>query len=127
MISNTSYEVRIFDAVASSWNGLGMLIPGKLIYNKTEIAHPSHKVENYLESCTEYFWTVRAHFLLDSRPQVTEWSGGYTAYYAPWVLRRTEENSWLKKGQSVSSEWFYLPFKTPCTSISSSEESIYRH
>ncbi len=47
--------------------------PGELVYSRTGLPGPSHRVETPLEPSTQYFWTVRARFKINGRSRVTEW------------------------------------------------------
>lgn len=48
--------------------------PGETVCHRDGLTRPEHRLENPLAPDARYFWTVRAHFLLDGRPRVTEWS-----------------------------------------------------
>jgi len=64
--------------------------PGAVIYRRTDLLESSHRVEQRLQPCGRYFWTVRAHFRLDGWPRVTEWMGAYGVFptLKPWEARR---------------------------------------
>jgi hypothetical protein len=47
----------------------------RLIYTRSNLERPEHRLEQSLAPRTVYTWSVRAHFELDGRPQHTEWSG----------------------------------------------------
>lgn len=47
--------------------------PSQLIYTRSELPEPSHRVETVLERSTHYFWTVRARFELNGVTRVTPW------------------------------------------------------
>ena len=47
--------------------------PGELIYSRTGLPTPHHRLETPLEQSTQYFWTVRARFKINGRSRVTEW------------------------------------------------------
>ena len=47
--------------------------PGELVYSRTGLPDPSHRVETPLEPSTRYFWTVRARFKTNGHSRVTEW------------------------------------------------------
>ena len=48
--------------------------PGELVYTKQGLVNPEHTLETPLQPNSRYFWTVRAHFTLDGKRRVTEWS-----------------------------------------------------
>jgi len=77
-ISNVTYEIRIFqktEGYSITWSyGKNTGNPGLLIYHRNDLAQPFHKLEKPLEPDVEYFWTVRARFVLEGRTRVTEWS-----------------------------------------------------
>lgn len=61
--------------------------PGELVYSRTGLRDPSHRVETPLEPSTRYFWTVRARFKINGHSRVTEWGeqvlcGGEPIYYS---------------------------------------------
>jgi hypothetical protein len=43
------------------------------IYVRTGLTTPSHRVDLLLKPATYYMWTIRARFLLEGQPRVTEW------------------------------------------------------
>lgn len=49
-------------------------IPAELVYEREELAQPSHRLERPLQPDSEYFWSVRARFNLEGNPRATEWS-----------------------------------------------------
>jgi len=59
-ISDVTYELRI---ATIGWS-----------YIKKNLSGPYHKVEVVLKPSTNYFWTVRACFKVNSEPRCTEWS-----------------------------------------------------
>ena len=95
LISNVTYEIRIFqrtEGYSITWAyGKNTGNPGLLIYHRNDLVQPFHKLEKPLESDVEYFWTIRARFVLEDQIRVTEWS------------------EQLLDGLSVS----YFGFKTP--------------
>jgi hypothetical protein len=73
------------------------LAPAEVIYRREGLPSPSFTIETPLISGTNYFWTVRARFILDGRERITEWGG------TPEV--RVE-------GLTSPSQWSYR-FRTP--------------
>jgi hypothetical protein len=55
--------------------------PSSLIYSRRGLPEPRHKIEEPLLPCAEYFWTVRARFLIDGKERVSEW--GISAWPEP--------------------------------------------
>lgn len=50
------------------------LAPARVVYRSEGLAQPSHRLISPLAAKHYYFWSVRAHFKLDGRERVTEWS-----------------------------------------------------
>jgi len=48
--------------------------PGELVYSQQGLLNPEHTLETPLQPSSLYFWTVRAHFMLDGKRKATEWS-----------------------------------------------------
>lgn len=108
------YEVRIFFASP------GMFAPASTLpfYERTGLRSPEHTVEQALEPCMTYRWTVRAAFVLNDAPRVTEWTGAYHNLAGsgfsvePWEFRR---------GRTWSAQWqpsmnmFFPIVETPST------------
>jgi hypothetical protein len=61
-----TYELRVWKTTPGP--------PGKLVYKIDGIKVPYHAIETPLRPSTRYLWSVRAHFLMNDRPRVTEWS-----------------------------------------------------
>ena len=55
--------------------------PGKLVHTKQGLLTPEHNLEFPLQPNSLYFWTVRAHFTLDGKRRVTEWSEVFPHFY----------------------------------------------
>jgi hypothetical protein len=56
------------------------LAPAELVYRRSGLERPEHRLETPLAAGTRYFWTMRARFELDGAPRVTGW--GSTHYIA---------------------------------------------
>jgi hypothetical protein len=72
------YDLRIF-------GGTG------IVYERRGIEKAEHNLEQPLEPCHTYRWTVRARFALNDAPRATEWTGAYDTLggsVAPWWWRR---------------------------------------
>lgn len=84
-VRDVTYDLRIWRADTghdvvmlvrgnqASWNP-GSTVPGNVTYSRQGIAATSHRVEVPLAPSTKYYWTVRARFVLDGLPRITEWS-----------------------------------------------------
>ncbi len=94
-ITDIKYDLKIFRAENE--------YPDELVYSKQGLPEPFHKIEKPLESCTKYFWSVRARFKLDNKTRVTGWS--------VWVLLDQPEDPW--HSSYVPNPYFYT-FQTPC-------------
>ena len=107
-ITDVTYEIKIYSAVPA---GI-FLLPERQIYIRRGLPTPYHQLDQSLEPCAEYFWTVRARFKLDSRNRVTEWAGTYLPGADPWHLRRPRQGLGHYYLRNASS-WMFYPFKTP--------------
>ena len=68
-------------------------IPTSLVYDKrgivlTEKVSDGERIVEYtidkaLEPSTEFYWSVRARFMLDGRPRITRWSYSRIPWYGP--------------------------------------------
>lgn len=139
-ITEVRYDLRVFETASPAtesvpYGGLAkhMLVPAQQVYEARDIPETSHKIKTALDSCTKYFWTVRARFKLDGQMRTTEWAGVYGLSLGgpagpewletPWSLRRgAQQKTATIMGVTVASsmvfpdgpEWFYYPFSTPC-------------
>jgi hypothetical protein len=69
-IENITYELRIWRTAAGELS--------KLVYERRDLKSPCHRLETSLSPDTRYYWSVRAHFKLNGRPCLTQWSlAGY--------------------------------------------------
>jgi len=75
--TNVTYELKI-------WRS-GRLGPETLVYSRANIEQDSHKLEMTLEPSTLYYWSVRAHFSMNGRDRITDWS-----------RRSVKSSLWLK-------------------------------
>ncbi|MBH0200997.1 MAG: hypothetical protein HP496_01525 [Nitrospira sp.] len=64
--SNVTYDLKI-------WRS-GRLGPDTLVYSRTNLDQPTHKLETALEPSSLYYWSVRAHFTEQGRERITDWS-----------------------------------------------------
>ncbi|WP_374090403.1 hypothetical protein [Methylomicrobium lacus] len=65
-ISEVTYDLQIWSVITDS--------PGDLVYEKSKLSTPFHKLEQPLISSNRYFWTVRARFKLNGQQRITNWS-----------------------------------------------------
>jgi hypothetical protein len=69
-IENVTYELRIWRTVPTE--------SGKLVYVRRNITSTMHRLETPLEPGTRYLWSIRAHFDINGRNRLTEWTmAGY--------------------------------------------------
>jgi hypothetical protein len=69
-VENVSYQLRVWKTVRG--------YSGRLVYARDGLTTPYHELDRALEPSSRYLWTVRARFVLDGLPQVTEWGlAGY--------------------------------------------------
>lgn len=120
-ITDVRYELRVFNTTTPPSGHDSLLIPAQQVYSARNISDPYHKIENKLDICSDYFWTVRARFKLDGRYRVTEWAGAFNIIgwnEKPWNLRHGLHNykSWAVGITADGPEWFYYSFRTPCGS-----------
>jgi hypothetical protein len=101
--TDVSYELSVFQTIPKGfgalkrmWKGAGAIrkhyAVGPLLYRRTGLPEPRHHMEEPLQPCGRYAWTVRARFKLDGQPRVTEWTGFYsinTIFHPPWYFRRS--------------------------------------
>lgn len=107
--SDVVYDLRIYSGVIS---GLGTIGPLHLVQELTGLTEPAYRVEQPLDPCSWYFWTVRARFNLNGTVRSTEWGGAYKTLggnFFPSYSRR--------HGESPAVPWpatyLYYPFRTP--------------
>jgi len=69
-IENVTYELRIWRTVPTE--------SGRLVYVRSNLTSPVHRLETPLKPGTRYLWSIRAHFEIDGRSRLTEWTmAGY--------------------------------------------------
>ena len=77
-IRNVTYDLRIWrlksEEYPFEWYPFKWY-PGELIYSKSGLPAPTHRIELGLGRDTRYLWSVRARFDLDGQQRVTEWGG----------------------------------------------------
>ena len=65
LMRNVTYDLKIWSAEDDD--------PYAIIYSKQGLREPYYKLDEPLEPCSKYFWTIRARFEIDSKVRVTEW------------------------------------------------------
>jgi hypothetical protein len=98
-IRNVTYDLRIWSAVND--------MPSKIIYSKTGLPQPSHKLETRLLSCEKYFWTARARFELNGEVRVTKWGES-------WIGTLKDDDRIAMSRSSVIPHPLLFRFQTPC-------------
>lgn len=66
-VAGVSYEVRIWEVEGCAERGL-------LVYERTGLPLPEHRLEHPLAPGRQYFWSFRGRFFLDGQPSVTPWA-----------------------------------------------------
>lgn len=94
-LRNVTYDLRI-------WRG-DILRPLELVYERTGLAVPEHKLAMPLTAASEYFWTIRARFEIDGNPRVLEWG----------ARRRSIGGVGEGRRSPVVPSPFFYHFKTP--------------
>lgn len=64
-IVEVTYDLRIWRAIED--------YPAELVYARSKIAEPHHRLEAALDPAKQYHWSVRARFTLDGRARVSPW------------------------------------------------------
>lgn len=100
-IKDVTYDLKIWKAENE--------FPSFLIYSRQALPEPSHRIEQPLEPCAKYFWSVRARFKIDGETRVTEW--GISQIPEPLTIRRSP---------IIPNPNLYR-FKTPCIKTSTDE------
>jgi len=67
-LTSVTYDLQIWRA------GYTLQYPAERVYAQQGLAETSHRIEQLLAPNTRYSWTVRARFLVNGEPRVTEWA-----------------------------------------------------
>lgn len=88
-----------------------------MAYKRRGLRESAHRLEQPLEPCGHYRWTVRARFVLNGAPRATEWMGAFDTMggpVAPW---------WFRRGSGAPAlaiignpTWYFPIVETPSTS-----------
>ena len=95
------YDFRIYD-----WSGI-------VVYGRTGLEVPRHKLETRLQPCMSYRWTVRSRFHLNGLPRATEWTGAFNTIggeVAPWWWRRGSKPALVMSLPNIA---YYPIIETP--------------
>jgi hypothetical protein len=89
-----TYDVVIFQGRASApgKRSQSYYYAGDEVYRRQGIPGTEHRVEQALDPCSVYYWSVRARFRMHGWPRVTAWSGIYQQpghRTVPWTRRTT--------------------------------------
>jgi hypothetical protein len=66
-MNSVTYDLRIWQAATNDRSA-------QLIYERSGLPEPRHRIECPLEPDRRYLWTIRARFIADVGSRVTEWS-----------------------------------------------------
>lgn len=77
-ISNVRYDIRIYNGTTDI-RDIGIadklhIRSDKIIYSRDNLDTTTHEVEELMDYCSWYYWTVRAKFDLHGYPRMTRWS-----------------------------------------------------
>lgn len=65
-IRDVTYDLRIWEAERCE--------RGRLVYERTGLSSPEHRLETSLAPAQRYFWSFRARFTVDGQPMATDWA-----------------------------------------------------
>ncbi len=86
---NVRYEFRIYPA---HLKGIGYRVRASALEEASGLTEPHYTLQEKLDFCRQYMWTVRAVFELNGVPRQTEWAGAFNLYQSmqekPWFSRR---------------------------------------
>ncbi len=89
--TDVSYEIAVHEAEMNRLGRVKYFAAGPLRYLRKGLPNPEHRMEEPLEPCGRYAWTVRPRFKLDGQPRLGEWTGAYgisDLNPPPWKIRR---------------------------------------
>ncbi|MCX7891449.1 MAG: hypothetical protein N2544_03640 [Burkholderiales bacterium] len=114
-VTDVVYDLRVFRSEPAG----PVFTTGAMVYERTGLAAPEHRVADPLMACARYTWTVRARFRLDGQPRATEWGAAANAWPSggglePWQLRRGANG--VIRAQGLTMRDFYYPFRAPTLS-----------
>lgn len=101
-VGEVMYELKVWAAAHDA--------PGKLVYAREGLPEPSHKVQEPLPASMAFFWSVRARFLLNGLPRVTDW--GQQLFLS--IPVRDKKPGELLGGDWIEHQYYrYYCFRTP--------------
>lgn len=87
---------------------------GQVVYERTGLPEPSHRVEAVLKPNSQYAWSFRARFVLDGRPMATRWA--FAAFSGSWEFGPRDEQGAHMLEVCHSNQimpWLYYRLTTP--------------
>lgn len=100
-ITNVTYELRIWKESHEA--------PGELLYAREGLTEPSHEVQEPLPPSAGLFWSVRARFLWNGAPRLTDWGQQMVMFHRVRVPKPGE-----LAGDLVDHQYYrYFCFRTP--------------
>ena len=120
---NLRYHFRLYRYGRFPGSDPGLGTGRTVIFEKTGLESTRYQIEQPLEPCNSYRWTVRATFELNGTPRATEWTGSYAGSSAgpvgPWESRRGTKASraswWLGEAGVWPNVFKYPAFSTPAS------------
>lgn len=80
-IGNVTYDLRIWDVSTDVRNQLGSEHRrNRIVYERTGLTAPEHALEVPLAPNSQYFWSMRARFVIDGRLMTTRWARKNTCF-----------------------------------------------
>jgi hypothetical protein len=109
LMRNVTYDLKIWSAEGD--------YPYAIIYSKQGLREPYYKLEQLLEPCSKYFWTIRARFEIESKVRVTEWGiskrGNPPMIYHHMDIDINSSLAFGRRSPIIPNPALYR-FKTPC-------------
>lgn len=106
-IRDVTYDLKIWNSTYE--------FPDRVIYTRQGLLEPFHKIEQPLEPCAKYFWTVRARFKIDGETRVTEWG-----------ISEVPRGQEVRKSSIIPNPNLYR-FRTPCLKTSTDKKQTESH
>jgi hypothetical protein len=105
-IKNVTYDLKI-------WRSEGGY-PAAIICSKQGLNEPHYRLEEPLEPCSRYFWTIRARFELGEKVRVTEWGISTNGIPQDWEAILNSSLALGRRSPIVPNRDLYR-FKAPCS------------
>ncbi len=113
-IKNVTYDLKI-------WRSEGNY-PAVLICSKQGLHEPRYKLEEPLEPCSRYFWTIRARFEIEGKGRVTEWGVSIMGIPQDMDAMLISSHAFGRRSPIVPNRDLYR-FKAPCPKAAFGEGS----